>query len=115
MPMTEETSPPLASAKVKPQAQRRQWLALLVLLLLIALAVVGWCGWQQLSQEQASLTQSLQQWQSGQRAQRQALQADVPPAQTQLAGQIGRASLRVRVCQYVELSVVAGSLKKKQN
>src|SRR3546814_15854788 len=30
-------------------------------------------------------------------------------------GQIGRASCRERVCQYVWISVVAGYLKKKQN
>src|SRR3546814_19684589 len=30
------------------------------------------------------------------------------------AGQIGRASCRERVCQYVSISVVAVSLKKKQ-
>src|SRR3546814_13500354 len=29
-------------------------------------------------------------------------------------GQIGRAACRERVCQYVEISVVAGSLKKKK-
>src|SRR3546814_20034670 len=29
-------------------------------------------------------------------------------------GEIGRASCRERVCQYVEISVVAGSLKKKE-
>src|SRR3546814_16551609 len=32
-----------------------------------------------------------------------------------LQRQIGRASCRERVCQYVEISVVADSLKKKQN
>src|SRR3546814_15584466 len=31
-----------------------------------------------------------------------------------LMGKIGRASCRERVCQYVEISVVAGSLKKKR-
>src|SRR3546814_11015371 len=30
-------------------------------------------------------------------------------------GQIGRASCRERVCQYVSISVVAGSLKKKEH
>src|SRR3546814_3948829 len=29
-------------------------------------------------------------------------------------GEIGRASCRARVCQYVEISVVAGTLKKKK-
>src|SRR3546814_11479557 len=32
-----------------------------------------------------------------------------------LDSEIGRASCRERVCQYVEISVVAGSLKKKQS
>src|SRR3546814_14341930 len=37
------------------------------------------------------------------------------PSQTPLADQIGSASWRERVCQYVEIEVVAGSLKKKKN
>src|SRR3546814_14692162 len=37
-----------------------------------------------------------------------------PPAATPLpVAEIGRASCRERVCQYVSISVVAGSLKKK--
>src|SRR3546814_11420358 len=36
------------------------------------------------------------------------------PSSSGLAAQIGRASCRERVCQYVEISVVAVALKKKQ-
>src|SRR3546814_14258092 len=40
---------------------------------------------------------------------------DIRPEGLQVApGQIGRASCRERVCQYVEISVVAVSLKKKK-
>src|SRR3546814_18333670 len=38
-----------------------------------------------------------------------------PTVQHGNAGQIGRASCRERVCQYVSISVVAVSLKKKNN
>src|SRR3546814_13345665 len=43
-----------------------------------------------------------------------------PPVVTQIQGyknllQLGRASCRERVCQYVSISVVAVSLKKKKN
>src|SRR3546814_11963986 len=42
-------------------------------------------------------------------------QAQVPGQATQVEhGEIGRASWRERVCQYVEISVVAVSLKKKK-
>src|SRR3546814_13674401 len=37
------------------------------------------------------------------------------PLRGSLAAQIGRASCRERVCQYVSISVVAVSLKKKKN
>src|SRR3546814_15853765 len=43
-----------------------------------------------------------------------ALVAAVGPATGYADGQIGRASCRERVCQYVSISVVAVSLKKKQ-
>src|SRR3546814_20266820 len=38
-----------------------------------------------------------------------------PNFETGLRGEIGRASCRERVCQYVKISVVAVSLKKKKN
>src|SRR3546814_17150036 len=43
-----------------------------------------------------------------------ARQGDLKGAEAQLAVQIGRASCRERVCQYVSISVVAVSLTKKR-
>src|SRR3546814_13004586 len=42
------------------------------------------------------------------------LWASLPFCMTVLAAEIGRASCRERVCQYVEISVVAVSLKNKK-
>src|SRR3546814_11116770 len=39
--------------------------------------------------------------------------AEIMDVNAQAVEEIGRASCRERVCQYVEISVVAGSLKKK--
>src|SRR3546814_17582433 len=44
-----------------------------------------------------------------------AVGTSVEIADEALMDEIGRASCRERVCQYVEISVVAGSLKKKQH
>src|SRR3546814_16596531 len=41
--------------------------------------------------------------------------AVIPTMIDRIKIQIGRASCRERVCQYVSISVVAGSLKKKNN
>src|SRR3546814_12997794 len=52
------------------------------------------------------------------RSQRSRLGADTSEEQVEwwtYGLKIGRASCRERVCQYVEISVVAGSVKKKKN
>src|SRR3546814_11918271 len=50
----------------------------------------------------------------GDAIEKQRFEARVPVAAIDANSEIGRASCRERVCQYVELSVVAGSLKKKK-
>src|SRR3546814_13082087 len=44
-----------------------------------------------------------------------ALADDIAPGEFGEIGQIGRASCRERGCKYVEIQVVAGPLKKKNN
>src|SRR3546814_17954516 len=49
-----------------------------------------------------------------QRCVQRVVRALQPPVHRDHVGQIGRASCRERVCQYVSISVVAVSLKKKK-